>query len=238
METIGPPVLARRPFRFVKPMVFGVSVFGHVFLRAFKTRAGALLRLLGLPRATFKATTKNTALRRDWRSVWGLFWPKWAWHPRGVHIFKKLVTGSTSGAGNSELPCRVEGGLGGGPKAVSLRKTYGFWRVRFWSCFSKGLQNTCGCTPPPFGLPRATFKATTKNTALRRDWRSVWGLFWPKWAWHLRWVHIFQKLVFGCFSEIHAVRRVLRSLGGSWASPGTLWGGPGGPTTRVRSRPL
>ena len=52
---------------------------------------GALLRLVGLPRAAFKATTKNTAVRRDWRSVWGPFWPKWAWHSRGVHIFKKLV---------------------------------------------------------------------------------------------------------------------------------------------------
>ena len=130
----GPHCLARRPFRLVKHMVFGVSVFGHVFLRAFKTRAGALLRPLGLPRATFKATTKNTALRRDWRSVWGHFWPKWAWHSRRVHIFRKLV--------------------------------------------------------------------------------------------------------FNGFYKIHAIRRVLRSLGGFWASPGTLWGSPGGPTTRARSRPL
>ena len=130
----GPHLLARRPFRLVKHMVFGVSVFGHVFLRAFKTRAGALLRPLGLPRATFKATTKNTALRRDWRSVWGPFWPKWAWHLRGVHISKKFV--------------------------------------------------------------------------------------------------------FSSFSRMQVVRRVSRSLGGSWASPGTLWGGPGGPTTRARSRPL
>ena len=125
-----------------------------------------------------------------------------------------------------------------GPKAVSPRKTHGFGRARVWSCFSKGPQKTHWCALSPFGLPRATFKATTKNTALRRDWRSVGGLFGPKWAWHSRRVHIFKRLVFSSFSRIHAIRRVLRSLGGSWASPGTLWGGARGPTTRPRSRPL
>ena len=124
MENVDPQCLARRPFRLVKHMVCCVSVFGHVFLRAFKTRAGALLR--------------------------------------------------------------------------------------------------------PSGLPRATFRATTKNTAVRRDWRSVWGPFWPKWASRSRRVHIFKKFVFSSFSKFHAIRRVLRSLVGSWASPGTLWGGPGG----------
>ena len=114
-----------------------------------------------------------------------------------------------------------------GPKAVSPRKTCGFWRVRVWSCFSKGPQQTHWCALSPFGLLRATFKATMENTALRRDWRSVGGPFGPKWAWHSRGVHIFKKLVFSSFSRIHAIRRVLRSLGGSWASPGTLWGGPG-----------
>ena len=66
-----------------------------------------------------------------------------------------------------------------------------------------------------------------ENTALRRDWRSVGGPFGPKWAWHSRGVHIFKRFVFNSFSRIHAIRRVLRSLGGSWASPGTLWGAPG-----------
>ena len=119
----GPDVLARRLFRLVKHKVWCTSVFGPIFGRAFKKRAGALFRPLGLLRATFKATTKNTAVRRDWRSVWGPFWPKWAWHSRGVHIFKRFV--------------------------------------------------------------------------------------------------------FSSFSRIHAILRVLRSLGGSWASPGTLWGAPG-----------
>ena len=36
-----------------------------------------------------------------------------------------------------------------------------------------------------------------------------------------------KSLFFSSFLKIHAVRRVLRSLGGSWASPGTLWGAPG-----------
>ena len=40
-------------------------------------------------------------------------------------------------------------------------------------------------------------------------------------------VHIIKKCVFGKFSRIHAVRRVLRSFGDSWASPGILWGAPG-----------
>ena len=88
--------MARRPFRLVKHMVFGVSVFGHVFLRALKKRAGALLRPLGLPRVTFKATMQNTSLRRDWRSVGGPFGPKWAWQSRGVHIFKNHVFSSFS----------------------------------------------------------------------------------------------------------------------------------------------
>ena len=83
-------LLVIKPFHIVKHMVFGVPVFPN-FLRAFQKREGALLRLVGLLRAAFKATTKNTAVRRDWRSVWGPFWPKWAWHPRGVHIFKKFV---------------------------------------------------------------------------------------------------------------------------------------------------
>ena len=64
-----------KPFHIV---VFGVPVLFPNFLRAFQKRVGALLRLVGLPRAAFKATTKNTAVRRDWRSVWGPFWPKWA----------------------------------------------------------------------------------------------------------------------------------------------------------------
>ena len=78
-------LLVIKPFRIVKHMVF------PNYLRAFQKRVGALLRLVGLPRAVFKATTKNTDVRRDWRSVWGPFWPKWAWHSRGVHILKKLV---------------------------------------------------------------------------------------------------------------------------------------------------
>ena len=86
-----------------------------------------------------------------------------------------------------------------GPKAVSHRKTHGFWRVRVWSCFSKGPQQTHWCALSPFGLPRATFKATMQNTALRRHWRSVGGPFGPKWAWHSRRVHIFKKRVFICF---------------------------------------
>ena len=89
-------LLVIKPFHIVKHMVFGVSVFSHVFLRAFKTRAGALLRPLGLPRVTFKATMQNTALRRDCRSVGGPFGPKWAWHSRVVHIFKRLVFSSFS----------------------------------------------------------------------------------------------------------------------------------------------
>ncbi len=40
-------------------------------------------------------------------------------------------------------------------------------------------------------------------------------------------MHIFKRLVFSSFLKIPAVCRVLRSLGGSWASPGTLWGAPG-----------
>ena len=47
-----------------------------------------------------------------------------------------------------------------------------------YSC--KSLQKTCGCAHPSFWLPRATFKATTQNTAFCRDWRSVGGPFWPK----------------------------------------------------------
>ena len=71
-------LLVIKPFRIVKHMVFGVPILSPNFLRAFQKRVGALLRLVGLPRAVFKATTKNTAVRRDWRSVWGPFWPKWA----------------------------------------------------------------------------------------------------------------------------------------------------------------
>ena len=52
-------------------------------------------------------------------------------------------------------------------------------------------------------------------------WRSVGGPFGPKWAWHSRGVHIFKKLVFSIFLKIHAIRRVLRSSGGFWPSPGT-----------------
>ena len=89
-----------------------------------------------------------------------------------------------------------------------------------------------------FGSRGPLLRPRRKNTAYRRDWRSVGDPFWPEWAWHSRVVHIFKKLVFCVFCEIHAVCRVSRSLGGSWASPGTLWGGPGGPTTRPRSRPL
>ncbi len=37
----------------------GVSIFGPIFQRAFQKRVGALLRLVGLPRAAFKATTKT-----------------------------------------------------------------------------------------------------------------------------------------------------------------------------------
>ena len=51
-----------------------------------------------------------------------------------------------------------------GPKAGLPRKTYGFWRARFWSCFSKGLQNTCGCTPPPFGAPTGHFQGPDKHS--------------------------------------------------------------------------
>ena len=47
--------------------------FGPISGRAFQQLAGALFRLLGLPRATFKATTKNTAVRRDSRLVGGPF---------------------------------------------------------------------------------------------------------------------------------------------------------------------
>ena len=104
--------------------------------------------------------------------------------------------------------------------------------------FLRAFQKRVGALLRLVGLPRAAFKATTKNTAVRRDWRSVWGPCWPKWAWHSRGVHIFKKLVFIVLLNNHAVRRVLRSLGGSWASPSTLWGSPGGPTTRPRSRPL
>ena len=53
------------------------------------------------------------------------------------------------------------------------------------------------------------------------------GPFGPKWGWHLRRVHIFKRFVFNVFSKIHAIRRVLRSSGGFWPSPGTLWGSPG-----------
>ena len=84
----------------------------------------------------------------------------------------------------------------------------------------------CGCALSLFWLPRATFKATTKNTAYRRDWRSAGDPFWPKWAWHSRGVHIFKKLVFSSFLKVPAVRGVLRSSGGFWPSPGTLWGAP------------
>ena len=104
--------------------------------------------------------------------------------------------------------------------------------------FLRAFQKRVGALLRLVGLPRAAFKATTKNTAVRRDWRSVWGPFWPKWAWHSRVVHIFKKLVFIVLLKNHAVRRVLRSPGGSWASPGTLWGGSGGPTTRPRTQPL
>ena len=52
-------LLVIKPFHIVKHMVFGVPVFFHNFLRAFQKRVGALLRLVGLPRAVFKATTKN-----------------------------------------------------------------------------------------------------------------------------------------------------------------------------------
>ena len=71
-------LLVIKPFHIVQHMVFGVSVCFPNFLRAFQKRVGALLRLVGLPRAVFKATTKNIAVRRDWRSVWGPVWPKWA----------------------------------------------------------------------------------------------------------------------------------------------------------------
>ena len=51
-------LLVIKPFRIVKHMVFGVLVF-LICLRAFQKRVGALLRLVGLPRAVFKATTKK-----------------------------------------------------------------------------------------------------------------------------------------------------------------------------------
>ena len=56
---------------------------------------------------------------------------------------------------------------------------------------------------------------------------SVGGPCWPKRAWHSREVHIIKKFVFSKFSRIHAVRRVSRSFGDSWASPGILLGAPG-----------
>ena len=71
-------LLVIKPFHIVKHMVFGVPVLFPNLLRAFQKRVGALLCLVGLPRAAFKATTKNTAFRRDWRSVGGHFWPTWA----------------------------------------------------------------------------------------------------------------------------------------------------------------
>ncbi len=71
-------LLVIKPFRIVKHMVFGMPIVFPNFLRAFQQRVGALFRLVGLPRAAFRATTKNTAVLRDWRSVWGPFWPKWA----------------------------------------------------------------------------------------------------------------------------------------------------------------
>ena len=52
-------LLVIKPFRIVKHMVFGVPVVFPNFLRAFQKRAGALLSLVGLPRAVFKATTKK-----------------------------------------------------------------------------------------------------------------------------------------------------------------------------------
>ena len=52
-------LLVIKPFHIViKHMVCGVPVFPN-FLRAFQKRVGALLRLVGLPRAVFKATTKK-----------------------------------------------------------------------------------------------------------------------------------------------------------------------------------
>ena len=104
----------RPPFRVRRPPLFGPTAVSprkthnllHVICltyfwkirpisgRAFEKRAGALLRSLGLPRTTFKATTQNTAFRRDWRSVGSPFWPKWAWRSRGVHILKTLVFSS------------------------------------------------------------------------------------------------------------------------------------------------
>ena len=123
-------------------------------------------------------------------------------------------------------------------KPFHIVKHMVFGAPRFFPNFLRAFQKRVGALLRLVGLPRAAFKATTKNTAVRRDWRSVWGPFWPKWAWHSRVVHIFKKLVFSSVLKIPAVRRVLRSLGGSWASPGTLWGGSVGPTTRPRTQPL
>ena len=84
------------------------------------------------------------------------------------------------------------------------------WRVRFLSYFLKSLQKRTWYALPPFWLPRATFNATTQNTPVHRDWRSVGGPCWPKRAWHSRGVHIIKKFLFNSSSRIHAVRRVLR----------------------------
>ncbi len=76
----------------------------------------------------------------------------------------------------------------------------------------------------PFGLPRATFTATTQHPAFCRDWRSVGDPDWPKWAWHSRWVHILKTSFFTEFKN--KTRSVVLSvpLGG----PGPLRAPSGG----------
>ncbi len=119
-----------------------------------------------------------------------------------------------------------------GPNAVSPCKTHGFWRARVWSCFSKGPQKRVGVLLRPLGLPRATFKATTQNTVFCRDWRSVCGPFWPKWAWHSRGVHILKKPVFTGFrkSTLSVVFRVPLGAPGPLRAPS---GGPRGPNDQT-----
>ena len=106
--------------------------------------------------------------------------------------------------------------------------------LRFWSDSWKSLQKTCGCALSPFWLPRATFKATTKNTAVRRDWRSVGDPFWPKWAWHSRGVHIFKKLVFSSFLKIPRYTSCFAVLRGLLALSGHPLGELRGPNRQTK----
>ena len=122
---------------------FVSSIFIPNLFRAFKKRAGALFRSFGSRGPLLRPRRKNTAFRRDWRSVGDPFRLKWAWHSRGVHIFKKRVLSSFLKIQLSVVFCGPPGAFGplrapsgGAPGAQQTDQGHDHFEASFRWCFA------------------------------------------------------------------------------------------------------